>query len=87
MASPAGGDVVAKSGEPPPVAIGAPEDTSFHIRSNVTQSHFLLAPVCRRTPGHFFGYFLWGLAKKVSRLPAGTGELEVKMIMFCWYSR
>jgi hypothetical protein len=30
-----------------------------------------------RTIGHFFGDFLWGLAKKVTRLPAGTGEVEV----------
>jgi hypothetical protein len=30
-------------------------------------------------PGHFFGYFLWGLAKKVSRLPAGIGGVEVKV--------
>jgi len=33
-----------------------------------------------RTTGHFFGYFLWGLAKKVPRLPAGTGELDVKIL-------
>jgi hypothetical protein len=25
--------------------------------------------------GHFFGYFLFGLEKKVTRLPAGTGEV------------
>jgi hypothetical protein len=30
-------------------------------------------------PGHFFGYFLWGPTKKVSRLPAGTGELYFKV--------
>jgi hypothetical protein len=41
------------------------------------QSLPLFAPVPSRQPkGHFFGYFLWGLAKKVSRLPAGTGELD-----------
>jgi hypothetical protein len=33
--------------------------------------------------GHFIGYFLWGLAKKVSRLPAGTGELDVRIVSFC----
>jgi hypothetical protein len=27
--------------------------------------------------GPFFGYFLLGLEKKVTRLPAGTGEVKV----------
>jgi hypothetical protein len=27
--------------------------------------------------GPFFGYFLLGLEKKVTRLPAGTGEVDV----------
>jgi hypothetical protein len=30
-----------------------------------------------RTQGPFFGYFLLGLEKKVTRLPAGTGEVKV----------
>jgi hypothetical protein len=28
--------------------------------------------------GHFFGYFLFGLEKKVPRLPDGSGEVEKK---------
>jgi hypothetical protein len=28
--------------------------------------------------GHFFGYFLFGLEKKVPRLPAGTGGVKVR---------
>jgi len=40
-------------------------------------SHRTYATVVWRQPtlGHFFGYFLFGLEKKVTRLPAGTGEV------------
>jgi hypothetical protein len=32
--------------------------------------------------GPFFGYFLLGLEKKVTRLPAGTGEIEIQVSCF-----
>jgi hypothetical protein len=32
--------------------------------------------------GPFFGYFLLGLEKKVTRLPAGTGEVAFKRLCF-----
>jgi hypothetical protein len=32
--------------------------------------------------GPFFGYFLLGLEKKVTRLPAGTGEVDVQVFLF-----
>jgi hypothetical protein len=40
-------------------------------------SHRTYATVVWRQPtlGHFFDYFLFGLEKKVTRLPAGTGEV------------
>jgi hypothetical protein len=62
------------------VASGAPADAPFQDRSECTLSLITPRQWCRRSQGHFFGYFLWGLAKKGSRLPAGTGELEVKVL-------
>jgi hypothetical protein len=32
--------------------------------------------------GLFFGYFIFGLEKKVTRLPAGTGEVEFRFSDF-----
>jgi hypothetical protein len=31
--------------------------------------------------GPFFGYFLLGLEKKVTRLPAGTGEVKILILL------
>jgi hypothetical protein len=64
------------------VASGAPADAPFQDRNECTLSLITPRQWCRRSQGHFFGYFLWGLAKKVSRLPAGTGELEFRIVSF-----
>ncbi len=66
--------------EPPLVASGAPANAPFQDRSECALNPIPSRQWCRRSQGHFFGYFLWGLAKKVSRLPAGTGELEIKVL-------
>jgi hypothetical protein len=49
--------------------------------SESSPRHRTCATVVWRQPtsGHFFGYFLFGLEKKVTRLPAGTGE-----VVFCF---
>jgi hypothetical protein len=32
--------------------------------------------------GHFFGYCLFGLEKKVTRRPAGTGEIKFLLLIY-----
>jgi hypothetical protein len=66
-------------GVPLLVASGAPADAPFQDCSECALSLNPSRQWLRRSQGHFFGYFLWGLAKKVSRLPAGTGDLDVKI--------